>query len=112
MRTTGNDVESNNQNVAQTLIEGSEKHFFRHDGVDHRSSDELNRIELRPKTLWSEYIEHRDRFGFDDKAKALKEKYFSLQQARWRNQLFYRRESSLTERTSCGCGFVPRSANR
>lgn len=86
MRTTGNDDESNSEYVTQASLEGSENHFFRHDGSGHHNSDELNGIELRLKALWSEYIEHQDSFGFNEKAKALKEKYFSLYQSYRRNK--------------------------
>lgn len=53
---------------------------------DRTDPDFLNGVERRLQELWSHYIEHQDKYGFDEMAKALKEKYFSLYQSYQRNK--------------------------
>ena len=48
--------------------------------------DFLNGVERRLKELWSDYVEYQDKYGFDEMAKALKKKYFSLYQSYRRNK--------------------------
>ena len=52
--------------------------------------DFLHALELQLKEIWSQYISYLDKNGFDESAKSLKSKYFSLYQnyqknKNWRN---------------------------
>jgi hypothetical protein len=54
--------------------------------------DYMSRVENQLKMLWSEYVQHLDQNGFNDKAKALKEKYFNLYRSyrhnrNWKNAI-------------------------
>jgi hypothetical protein len=60
--------------------------FFQQNNSGQSDFDDLNGIENRLKALWSEYIEHQDKFGLNEKTKALREQYFSLYQSYRRNK--------------------------
>lgn len=55
-------------------------------GVD---KDYLNGLECQLKDLWSKYVKCLDENGFDEKAKALREKYFATYQS-YRNNKKWR----------------------
>ena len=76
MRTAGHAVELNSENKYASPQTGSEQSI----------SDYMGGLERKLKALWSEYVEHQENFGFDERAKALKENYFSLYQAYRRNK--------------------------
>lgn len=44
-------------------------------------SDYLSTLEHQLKDLWAQYVGYMERNGFDETAKALKEKYFRLYQS-------------------------------
>jgi hypothetical protein len=43
-------------------------------------SDYLNHLEHQLRALWGQYVKRLDTNGFDETAKAIKQKYFSLYQ--------------------------------
>ncbi len=86
MKTDGNDVDINNQYVSRASSEGSEKQVLREKSFEQTSLDDISGIEHRLKALWSEFVEHQDKHGFDQKAKDLKEKYFKLYRSYRRNK--------------------------
>ena len=48
--------------------------------------DYLRGLEMQLKEIWSQYINYLDKNGFDETAKSLKSKYFSLYQNYQRNK--------------------------
>jgi hypothetical protein len=49
-------------------------------------NDDLSNLEHQLKDLWSEYVKFLDKDGFNQTAKALREKYFRLHQTYRRNK--------------------------
>jgi hypothetical protein len=77
MRTNGHDADSKRDTVAgrstpDTVVS------FRPDGQTKIDFDYLGALERHLSSLWSEYIEHQDKYGYTEKTKALRERYFSL----------------------------------
>lgn len=57
---------------------------------DNDNTDTLRGLETQMKEIWSQYISYLDKNGFDETAKELKTKYFSIYQnyqknRNWRN---------------------------
>ncbi|MGZ5280385.1 MAG: hypothetical protein ACXWC9_10605 [Pseudobdellovibrionaceae bacterium] len=53
--------------------------------LDH-NVDSLGTLEMQLKEHWSQYIRYVDQNGIDEKAKALKSRYFQLYQHYQRNK--------------------------
>lgn len=50
------------------------------DGIGKSNADYLNHLEHQLRELWGQYVGRLDVNGFDETARAIKEKYFRLYQ--------------------------------
>ena len=65
--------ESVSQNVNERIQEDFQSRISAQQDLDY-----LSKIKTELKMLWSEYIQCQDQYGFNDTARDLREKYFSL----------------------------------
>ncbi len=92
MRANQNKIEKTDLNVEGNFQLPNEElgNAFRRNGNSRQQEiDYLSEIESELKALWSEYIQCHDKYGFNDKTKALREKYFRLLR-RYRNNKNWR----------------------
>lgn len=59
-----------------------------------KTSDHLSSLEVQLKELWSQYVRRLDENGFDETARSLKDKYYSIYRSyrnnkKWRESMNY-----------------------
>lgn len=72
-------MQTNNQNNnSNSAGQNTKQDWARYNGSGKIDSDYLSTLEHQLKDLWAQYVGCLDKNGFDETAKALKEKYFRL----------------------------------